>query len=508
MNFISLTFIIFFFILLLLYQIVPSAIRWKVLLLGSFVFYLWAGWEKLLFVLVTAGIAFVVGKRIDWIYAGKKKQDELKKKKARGYLIIGIVLILLQLFYAKLGQDIAALFQANAGDAVKTIVPLGISYYTLSIIGYLCDVYWQKDKAESVYFRLLLYMIYFPAILQGPIHRHQNLSKQLYQGYPIEYGALCFGLQRMVWGFFKKMVIADRFAVITSEIFKLYHFYSGQYFVVAVLSSAIQLYCDFSGCMDIALGASECFGISLDENFRRPFFSRSSAEFWRRWHITLGAWFRDYVYMPMVASPLLAGIGRQIKKWFGARAGKNAMMAIPIAVVWLLTGLWHGTGLDYIIWGIYWGVIIIVASLFAAQLKKPLKLMHIDEKSEGWAIFERFRTFLIFCGGRLLTAPGDLKISLIALKSMFTEFNIWIWFDGSLNNLGLDRKNLCVGIIAVLILCVVEHKQEKGIEIRKRIADMPVFFRWSIYYGAIAAVLLFGMYGSGNVGNGFIYMKY
>ncbi len=503
MIFTSLNFIIFLSVCIILYYLLPFKMRWLVLLTGSIIFYIWTGWEQLLFVLAAAACAYVTALLMNRIYSSDKYAElnnTEKKKKAKPLLIAGIVIIIGMLAYTKLARYFT--------DAQNIIIPLGISYYTFGIIGYMANVYWRKEEAENNLFKLLLYMIYFPHILQGPIARHKKLANQLTEGHSFDYQSICFGIQRIVWGFFKKLVIADRFAVIANTIFDNYTMYEGQYFVIAVLASAVQLYCDFSGCMDIALGVSECFGISLEENFRRPFYSRSASEFWRRWHITLGAWFKDYVYMPMVISPGLIRLSKKARGRFGARFGKSLMTVIPLAAVWLLTGLWHGTGADYIVWGCYWGLIIILSTVFASELKKLTARLNINTESCLWKNFQIVRTFLIFCGGRLLTAPGDLKVSLEMLKSIFTRFNIWVWFDRSVYELGLDRENLWAGIAALALLWLVSRKQEQGVSLRERAASYSLPLRWTLYYGLLFAVLIFGMYGEGFEASAFVYMKY
>ena len=351
MIFTSLNFILFLSVCLIVYYILPLKARWIVLLAGSIFFYVCSGWEMLIFVIATALVSYGAALRMDWIYSTDKyaelNQAE-KKKKAKVWLYSGLILVIGVLAYTKLAHYFV--------KADNIIIPLGISYYTFGIVGYMADVYWKRDKAEKNPLKLLLYMIYFPHILQGPIARHKKLAGQLSEGHSFQYRDICFGLQRVLWGFFKKLVIADRFAVLVNEIFNNYEQYEGQYFIIAIFSCAVQLYCDFSGCMDIAIGVSECFGIHLEENFKRPFYSKSAAEFWRRWHITLGAWFKDYVYMPMVINPRLIKLSKKAKDRFGSRFGKSLMTVIPLAIVWLLTGLWHGTGIDYIIWGCYWGL--------------------------------------------------------------------------------------------------------------------------------------------------------
>ena len=354
----------------------------------------------------------------------------------------------------------ASLYFYCCAGVVKMLFPLAagaVAYATALRIakiqgGGKADVYWRREPAERNYLKLLLYMLYFPQILQGPIPRHGRLAPQLTEGHPFQYRDLCYGLQRMGWGYFKKLVIANRFAMITREVFGNYASYEGMVFVVALICAAIELYCDFSGGMDIVLGVSEAFSIRLDENFRRPFFSRTVAEFWRRWHITLGAWFRDYVFMPLAASPRLIGLCQAARKRFGPRFAKQLMTVIPLAAVWLLTGLWHGTGLDYIAWGVYWGGLIILSNLYAPRIKEWNAELEVNPESRRFRAAQTARTFFLFLVSRLLTAPGDLGTSLEIAYRMSAVWNPGILFDGTLCQIGLDKPDLCVGVIAVLVL--------------------------------------------------------
>ncbi len=505
MTFISITFIVFVFMTFFAYFIIPLRWRWIVLLISSLVFYVYAGLEKVPFILTTALIAYITIRCIEKIY----DHDKSNRKKAKICLVIGIVLILAIMIYAKLGNELydALSNVFTIGFDLEVIVPLGISYYSFSVIGYMADVYWKKEKAEHNYFKLLLYMIYFPHILQGPISRHKKLAPQLLEGHAFDYKNMCYGLQRAVWGYFKKMVIADRLAMLTSQVFQNYSNYEGLYFVIAAMCSAIQLYCDFSGCMDIALGISEAISIKLDENFNRPFYSKTASEFWRRWHITLGAWFKDYVYMPLVINPRLIKLSQKAGQVFGKRFGKSIMSVIPLAIVWLLTGIWHSTGLNYVIWGCYWGCIIIVSTVLTPEIKKLNNLLRINSNSKYWQAFQMVRTFVLFMISRIITVPNNISVSWEIIKRTFAEFNIWILFDKSLYNIGLDRQDFWVGVFSVILLCKISSMQEKGVHIRDKIASCPIVIRWIIYYAGILAILVFGMYGSGQVTN-FQYMQF
>lgn len=312
----------------------------------------------------------------------------------------------------------------------------------------------------------------------------------------------------MLWGYFKKLVIADRLAMLVTPVFGNYTAYHGMALLLAAVAGAFQLYCDFSGCMDMVLGISEALGITVEENFSRPFFSKTAAEFWRRWHITLGTWFKDYIYMPLVISPRLLKISGNIRKKFGKRTAKNFMSIIPLAAVWLLTGIWHGTGYNYIAWGIYWGALIILSTVLEPEIRKLSAFLRIDTKSRGWQTFCRLRTFFLFVVSRIITIPGSLRASAGIFKSIFTDFAPWQMFDGSLYTLGLDRPNFTLAVLSLILLGIISKKQEEGVKIREAIAGRAVFIRWAIYLTGIFAVLIFGIYGAGYDASSFVYMNY
>ncbi len=506
-NFISVYFFIFIIITLFLYFLFPIKYRWFLLLASSIFFYSSAGVDSLIFLGLAAITAYAIARNIEDVYSEQKNN----KKTAKMLLVLGIGIILVMLLYAKIGSSITdAITNIFTLKQIgfREIIPLGISYYTFSIIGYMLDVYWKKEKAEHNFFKFLLYMIYFPHIIQGPIPRYKRLAPQLIEGHKFSYKNLCYGLQRIIWGYFKKMVIADRFALLTHEVFNNYSQYEGFIFIVAAVCSSIELYCDFSGCMDIVSGISEIISIHLDENFRRPFYAKGTAEFWHRWHITLGSWFKDYVYMPLVSNRTLAKLCQKSKKTIGNRFAKNLMTVFPLAVVWLLTGIWHGTGMNYVLWGCYWGSIIIISSVFAPEFKKLTNFLHINTNSKGYETFQIIRTFLFYMGSRLLTAPHDLNSSFEIIQRIFKNFNIWIFFDETLYEIGLDRKDFWIGLFAVLILWKVNSLEEKGIKVRDKISSFPLILRWCIYYSLIISIIIFGIYGSGQSGNTFIYMNY
>jgi D-alanyl-lipoteichoic acid acyltransferase DltB (MBOAT superfamily) len=525
MTFLSGNFLIFMIAAVALYFVFPLAHRWMALLAVSLVFYALSGPEKLPFLLVTTLVVYGAARWMDAVYesraaylaenkvdrAAKKELQKQDKKKCRRILNAALVIVLGILVYCKAGNRIAAalgsVLTEGRLDWFKVIVPLGVSYYTFSAVGYLADVYWKRAKAEKNFFKLLLFLCYFPQILQGPIARFGHLAKQLEEGHRFDAKRVSYGLQLILWGYFKKLVIADRLVIFINTVFDNFSEFRGVVFVVATLLSGLQLYCDFSGCMDIAGGISQIFGITLEKNFDHPFFAETAAEFWRRWHITLGAWFKDYVYMPLLISPRVTKLSQNVKKKFGNRAGRAVAVVIPLGCVWLLTGLWHGTGYNYIAWGIYWGAIIILSTVFAPEIEKLTALLRINTEAPSWKVIRMVRTYLLFSFGRLLTVPGSLHATLEVIQRTLSRHDIWSLFDGSLFGYGLDAQDFLLAGAAVLLLWMVSRAQEKG-SVRDRIAGYNLVVRWGIYYMAFFAILIFGIYGPGYDSSAFLYMGF
>lgn len=491
-TFISFYFIAFVFLLVLLYYLLPRKARWCVLLAGSVGFYCLAGLHPLITVLLSAFIVYCAGLLLEMT-------DKAHKKKRRFILLSASAILLAVLAYGK----IYTLFDLHFGY----IIPLGISYYTFSAVGYLADVYWGKEKAEWNYFKLALFLLFFPKILQGPISKHRELAKQLNEGHAFDWQNFCFGMQLAVWGYFKKMVIADRIALFTGTVFADYNKFGGIMLLIAFSLSVVQLYCDFSGCMDIAGGISQMFGIQLEKNFNHPFFSKSAAEFWRRWHITLGTWFKDYVYMPITINPTLIKLSSKIGKKWNRRAGRIFLTVIPLSAVWILTGVWHGTGLSYVIWGVYWGVLIILSTVLAPEIKKLNNRLHIDVTKKGWQVFQMVRTFLLFCIGRVVTVPGDLAMTGRILKKMVTDLRPWQLTDGTLYAQGLDWKEFVLMLMMIGVLWFVSMQQEKG-SVREKIAGWNIVIRCAFYAWSVIFILIFGIYGIGYDTSSFVYMQY
>ena len=491
MSFVSSQFFIIVISTIVFYFLLPKNYRWYVLLAASGVFYYFAaGLSASLIMLASVGIAFFAGL---WI---EKTNGDRKKKKL--ILSIGVTILLCILAITKIKRYTDSLSWV--------IIPLGISYYSFSLIGYLVDVYAKKQKAEINFLKFLLCALFFPKVMQGPISKFRDIGPKLIEGHSFSYDNLCLGLQLIIWGYFKKLVISERTSMFISSLFEDIHNFElgGFTLIIATILGAVGVYCDFSGYMDIVTGISQIMGIELDKNFDRPFFTRSAAEFWRHWHMTLGAWFRDYVYMPLVINPRVINISKWVRKKFGKRAGKAVLTIIPTGVVWFLTGLWHGTGVNYLVWGCYWGTIIIVSNVFEPEFKKLTKLLRINTDSADWRIFQTIRTFCFYLGGVLISTLLGVQNLKTYFRIILKDFGFGRMDPGSFIPYGLSVTNFKILIFAVFILWFVEKKQAGG-SVREAVAKMNLPAKWSLYALEFLIVILVGIYGAGYTTKGFAY---
>ena len=274
----------------------------------------------------------------------------------------------------------------------------------------------------------------------------------------------------MLWGYFKKIVIADRAAVVVSEVFGNYQSYGGILVMAGVLCYSLQLYGDFSGGMDVIMGASECFGISLDANFKRPYFAQSISDFWHRWHITLGTWMKDYVFYPFSLSKGMNRFSKYCKKNLGRHAGRVLPVCIANLLVFFLVGVWHGPAWKYIVYGLYNGVIIAAGNLSAPLYQKTALALHVPTKSKAWGLVQIARTFLLVNISWYFDMAQDLKASFIMMKNTVTGFSFSALTDGTLMRLGLDKKDYLALILACGVLFMVSLLQENHVEIRCSLA--------------------------------------
>lgn len=391
---------------------------------------------------------------------------------------------------------------------------MGMGYYTCQAIGYMIDCYWENEKAQKNFFKLLLFLSFFPQLTEGPISRYHQLSG-LFERHTLSYKNISFGAQRILWGFFKKLVLAERLSIIVSAIWADMEVYSGFYRWIAVLLYPIQIYSDFSGCMDIVLGTAEMFGISMPENFNNPFHSKSVQEFWQRWHITLGAWAKDYVMYPALKSSFMVKLGKKVKKKFGKRMGRFLPAMLAVGLVWLVMGIWHG-GIKHIVGvSIYYWMILMLGELCSPVILYLTKWMHIKVESFSWKLFQCIRTYLIFSLGGIFFVAHNTSQAIIFLKSLFTMFitssktvNPWIFFDGSILQMGVTYSDFNIIILSVICVVLAAIIKEKTGNVREWIKAQCVGFRWIIWISLFIIIIVYGKYGSGYIPGEFIYQGF
>ena len=531
MTFVSLAFMVFVAVSAALYFTIPVSKRWIVLLAASYVFYFINSRMLVLVLFVSTLITYLTAGKIAGIAAAGKnylkendgvlsKEEKKKyradvKKKSRNVLVLGTVVMLGILAAAKYYNFFAVnvnLLLVRIGftlPRLNLLLPLGISFYTLQAVGYMIDVYRGKQEPETNLFRFMLFMSFFPQIVQGPIPRYRQLADQLYEGHSFDLQRILSGIQLILWGLMKKLILADRVGAIVSGIYDFSDSYTGLILFAAGALYGVQVYADFSGGMDIARGVSQIFGIELELNFRQPYHSSSVEEFWRRWHITLGGWMRDYVFYPLSLSKTFASLSKKSRERFGASFGKKLPSFLSMFIVYFLVGIWHGPNWKYIAYGIWNGIFIVCGILFAEQYASVLKKCGIDEETESWKFFRMFRTFVIITFGRYFSRAAGLFAALRMFKNTFIHWYDLSWItNGSLTAFGVNTANWAVIIVGIAVVLWVDHLHEKGIRIRERISAQPLVFRWLIYIGAVVCILVFGIYGPSYNAAVFIYEQF
>ena len=388
------------------------------------------------------------------------------------------------------------------------LLPLGISFYTLQAVSYVLDAANEKITPQKNFLKLLLWLSFFPQIIQGPICRYEETSEQLITGHPFDYRRVKFGAQLMLWGYFKKLVIADRAAQMSMKVFSDSASYSGLEFIAAALAYTIQIYGDFSGGMDIIGGAAQMLGIEMPVNFERPYFSRSIAEYWRRWHITLGAWFRDYIFYPLSTSKPALYIGKYTRKWFGPKAGKMIPTYLAMILVWTANGIWHGAGMQYAAFGFYQGILMILGMQTSPFTDRLLRKWNVNTECFSWRLWQMVRTFFLVVWGRIFFKASSLPEAFRIMGSVFRDVDPFIFTNGRIFELGLDQHEMFVLFLAVQVLFLVSLLKERGFRLRESLEKQNLVFRWLVYFAAIFTIILAGAYGTNYNPADFVYANF
>ena len=517
MSLVSAVFLVFVAAVLLLYYIVPKSFRFWVVLAASLAFAAFLGFYTLLFVTVSAVLCYIGG-----LLAGPSKSGK-KGNAARTAatvitVVINIALLCAVKYYNVLGfaaERLNHLFGTSeqANTFFLYAVPVGMSFYVLQTTGYILDCRWEKISPEKNFFKVLLFSTYFPQLMSGPMNTYASLSAEFEKMKDVKFSVsrISDGAVRIAWGFFKKLVIAERAAMVVNMVYADHVNFTGWYVPLGVFFFAIQLYTDFSGCMDVVIGVSHMLGIELPENFNVPFFSKTVKEYWRRWHITLGAWLRDYLMYPVLKSTPLIKIGDWSKAKFGKKNGKKVPTYIALLILWFAVGYWHGGLWNYVIGsGILHFIYIVLGMIFEPLFKKIRPKIGADKLY--FRIFQSVRTFVLMLTGFVFFRSASVKDAVDMYAAIFRRGGValnWANFSAS----GLDLANLIVLCAGVLLLVLVDaYKYRPGEDEEPRsftgmLRSKGIILLWAAFMVLFIATLIFGMYGLGYDSGSFIYAR-
>lgn len=473
MGITSVYFLVFLAVVVGLYYLVPGKLRVYLILLANVVFYAQFGLSSSMIFLAGILCAYLTGRILHFA----KKQSVRK--------MILFFSLLLNIGLLACTKTCWSAIQALSGAAIA--VPIGVSFYTLQLCSYMIDVYRKKYAAEKNPLKFAAYASFFPLTLQGPISRYDQLAPQLFSAEKKQgiYHNVTYGAQRMLWGFFKKLVIADRCAIFVNAVLSDYGAYAGWLNAIAPAMNLLQLYTDFSGCVDICVGAAQMMGITLMENFRRPFLCTSISDTWRRWHISLSSWLKDYVYIPLGGSR--KGFFRQ---------------SINLMIVFALSALWHGIGVQFLILELSYAIFQIAGQLLRPVRKKVCKALNISKASVSRRVLQFLFIVFFYISLQLFFCSDSVTAALEVFGRIFTGAS------GSTSVAGFTFSDVLILIPSVIVLLCVSIWQEKGGSVRDWIAQTSLPIRWGIYLMGIAVILLLGVYGPGYSTSEFIYMNF
>lgn len=507
MSFVSIQFIVFLALLLVIYFRLPDKWQWKVIPLFSLWFYVSYGVQYIGFIVGTVVITYLMG---IWLNRADDRLEELKeqctdreqKKQCKKNCAKAKKKIMLVGLTANFGVW-AVLKYANLVD----FLPLGISIYTFIAAGYCIDVYRGKYRAERNFLKYCSFITFFPHIVQGPFSRYDVLGKTLFEHHRFEYRRFGQGVVRVAWGYFKKLVIANRLSVVVELIMADSSGYGGIYILLLIILLPIRLYADFSGYMDIVVGLCHVMGIRLQENFKQPIFAKSIDEFWRRWHITLGAWFRDYLFYPVSMSKPVQNISKKCKNLVSSATARLIPSYLALIVVWSATGLWHGGSPNYLLWGWINLFCIVTSMQFKPLYTKAKNRLHISDENRIWQLVQMARTFLIFGFAEMVSDTQSIYGIFMKCKSLIYNRNWQLFFSPLELFPGLEVSDLWILVVGIALMLMIDILKEKGFSIDELVHRIPTVPRYVCYIMLLYSILLFGYIGA-DAAEGFMYAQF
>lgn len=499
MLFNSIPFLIFFPIVVLLYNLIPKRFRYLWLLTASYYFYMCWNASYALLLLFSTGVTYLCGLLLQQISEKSNSNESdmvLRKKICVGVsLTLNLSILFLFKYFNFFVDNINKLLTCLNMEAItpsfSLLLPVGISFYIFQALSYTIDVYRGEIEAEKNFFRYALFVSFFPQLVAGPIERSKNLLPQLQIPNSFNAANVKNGLLTMLWGYFLKLVIADRIAIYVDTVYGNYAAYPGMYLLIATILFAFQIYCDFYGYSTIAVGAAGVMGYKLTENFDCPYLSTSISEFWRKWHISLTGWFKDYLYIPLG----------------GNRKGRLRKY-INLMIVFTVSGLWHGAGRTYLFWGLLNGIFQVVGDAVSKFRSRINSLFKLQPAAASHKFFQVLFTFLMVDFTWIFFRSNSLTDAKNIIYSIITVRNPWILTDASIYNAGLDRRGFSVLLIALMILLFADILKKKKFNFRLWLYNQELWFRWLFYFAAIACVITFGIWGTAYDAAAFIYFQF
>lgn len=517
MTFFSFTFAIFLSISLFAYYLVPKKFQWYILLLANTVFYAYSGIGNIVFILASSLVTFFGAKIVsDMNAALKAKKADLSKddfkiekkrvqSKKRLVLVAMLVLNLGILLYLKYWRILAG--------SKTLLLPLGISYYTLSTIGYFMDIYNSKYEREHNFFKYFVFVSFFPQLILGPICRYNQSGFQLREERNFDFENIKHGFMMILYGSLKKYLVADLLVKHVGTIFDgVYTNYPGCVLVLGILMYSVYQYADFSGGTDLVLGIAELFGIKLPQNFKQPYFSTSLANFWQRWHITLGGWMRDYIFYPFALTKPMQNLSKWATNHLGKHFGRTLPACVANIIVFMLVGVWHGPEFHFFVWGLYNGLVIAMSDILSPVFEKINEKLHVNDKSRGWHIFQIVRTFIIVNIGWYFDRIIDVPKAFAYLRNTFTHFGNPLmlaskdYVNQILGNISDFQSHIVLITLGSLIIFIVSLLKENKIDVYESIQKKNIAFRWAAYYVPLILIILSLSFSSGDTG--FMYAQY
>ena len=553
MSILSIEFLALVLGTVIVYYIIPLKLRWWVLLAASAFFYALAGWQGCIWLVLVAAETFLMSllqerlvqkertteKTEELIRKRREEAEEKGTEKASGegnpgledvwplpeedlpglpekgwfssarkirklrkiLLAVTIILPFAAMAFTKYYGCLRAWIVSM--PELSLILPLGLSYFTFQSVGYTVDIYRGKYAAEKNPLKYLLFVSFFPQMTQGPISPYPQLMPQLTRGNRFDPDNFVMGVQLALWGYFKKMIIADRLAEVTSSVNADNR---GWFILLSVIIYAIRLYADFSGGMDVIRGAAKMLGIDIVENFKRPFFSFSVAEYWRRWHISLGVWFRSYLFYPLTTSGFGLALSKLGKKLFGKKAGRGLPATISTIIIFFLIGIWHTANGNAVIFGLYFGLVMGIEILLEPAFKKLKKKLHVNEKKLYWKIFTMIRTWILILIPQYFAFTDGPETALKLIGNTFANWNFekaGLQFTAVMSSLSWYIAGIAfVIMLAVDIICEIRPN------LNQALAKTRFYIRWPVLLLLILSILIYGCYGAGYDPTAFLYTHF